>query len=248
MRGSYRLKPETRTLNTQGANVKPEATTIQVCGIGWLADRDWGGVLGRTRQCLAQGDDTPLWKRITGFAYPVRNMGRCDAATRLTLCACALALQDAGLSYAEGRKSGLGLIGTQASGSLEANRAYFSDYLQAGRVMGRGNLFIYTLPSSPLAETAIHFGFQGPMVYMGFPGGGGAELLEAAACLVNDGMAPGVVAVLADEREAMAFVLQPGIGPRGLDRRRVADVARECGGVRELASGLERAMEGRGGV
>lgn len=63
----------------------------------------------------------------------------------------------------------MGLIGTNRAGSLEANRLYFSDYLQAGRVLARGNLFVYTLPSSPLAEAAIHFGFQGPMLYMGFP-------------------------------------------------------------------------------
>jgi 3-oxoacyl-[acyl-carrier-protein] synthase II len=231
--------------------MKPE-TTIQVRGIGWLAGREWGGVLTRRRLHQMEGDDTPLWRHIAGFAYPVKNMGRCDATTRLTLCACLLALDDAGRAYAEGRKSGIGLLGTNAAGSLEANRAYFGDYLQAGRVMGRGNLFIYTLPSSPLAEAAIHFGFQGPLVYMGFPGGGAGALCEAAACMIQDGLAPAMVAVLADEREAVAFVLEPQTKDvRGLDRRRVADVAAApggAGGVRELVAGLEQATGGQGGV
>lgn len=229
----------------------PQAATIQVCGIGWLTGREWGGVLSRTRHGLAEGEDTPLWKRIGCFAYPVKNLGRCDVTTKVTLCACALALQDAGVPCAEGQKSGIGLIGTHASASLEANRAYFFDYLQAGRVMGRGNLFIYTLPSSPLAEAAIHFGFQGPLVYVGSSGGGAGELLETAACMMDDGMAPGMVAVMTDGREAMAFVLDPD-RTRGIDRRRVAEVAVESGraggGVRELAFDLERAMEGHDGV
>lgn len=223
--------------------------TTQVLGIGWLAGREWGRVRSGARDVLAEGDATPLWKRAAAFAYPVRNMGRCDAVTRLTLCACSLALQDAGMSYAEGQKSGIGLIGTGASGSLAANRAYFSDYLQAGRVMGRGNLFIYTLPSSPLAEAAIHFGFQGPMVYMGFPGGGAGALLEAAAGLLTDGLAPGLVAVMAGEREAMAFVTGLPGAVRGIDLSRVTEVAaKPVAGLGELAARLGAVREGCDGV
>jgi len=50
---------------------------------------------------------------------------------------------------------------------LWSQRFVFLDYVQAGRKLGRGSLFIYTLPSSPLAEAAIHFGLQGPVLYIG---------------------------------------------------------------------------------
>jgi 3-oxoacyl-[acyl-carrier-protein] synthase II len=228
--------------------MKSDANNIVVSGIGWLAGQAWGGVLGRPRETGVEGGGAPFWKRKNLFAYPVKNLGRCDAVTRMTLCACALALKDAGISYAEGEKADMGLIGSNAEGSLEANRAYFSDYLQAGRVMGRGNLFIYTLPSSPLAEAAIHFGFQGPMLYMSFPDGGLGAFLEAGASLIIDGAAEGVLAVMADEREAVAFVLGRTAGARGIAWHRVADAAAKRGSVSgwigELVLRLEKATEG----
>jgi 3-oxoacyl-[acyl-carrier-protein] synthase II len=223
--------------------MNPLKDNIVVNGIGWLDAQAWGGVLRRQRTAAG----VPLWKRTDFFAYPVKNLGRCDAGSRMTLCACALALKDAGMAYSEGHGTGMGLIGTNKAGSLEANRLYFGDYLQAGRVLARGNLFVYTLPSSPLAEAAIHFGFQGPMLYMGFPGGGLGDLLEAGARLVADGAA-GMVAVMSDEQEAMAFVLGQAGTTRNVERHRVADATAEFGrsrtGVGELALRLEKAIDG----
>jgi 3-oxoacyl-[acyl-carrier-protein] synthase II len=223
--------------------VNPLKDNIVVNGIGWLDAQNWGSVLRRQRVAV----ETPLWKRADFFAYPVKNLGRCDDASRTTLCACRLALKDAGISYSEGQGTGMGLIGTNKAGSLEANHLYFGDYLQAGRVLARGNMFVYTLPSSPLAEAAIHFGFQGPMLYMGFPGGGLGEFLEAGARLVADGAA-GALAVVSDEQEAMAFVLGQAGTTRNVERQRVADATAEFGrsriGVGELALRLEKAMDG----
>jgi 3-oxoacyl-[acyl-carrier-protein] synthase II len=228
--------------------MKAEANNIVVRGIGWAAGQAWGGVLGLPRQSGVEAGGLPLWKKEDCFAYPVKNIGRCDAVTRMTLCACALALKDASISYSEGKKTDMALIGTNEKGSLEANGAYFGDYLQAGRSMGRGNLFIYTLPSSSLAEAAIHFGFQGPMLYMSFPDHGLGAFLEAGAGLLVDGAAEGVLAVKADERDAMAFVLGRPAGSRGVAWRRVADAAAKCGPVdgwiSELVSRLEKATEG----
>jgi hypothetical protein len=110
--------------------------------------------------------------------------------------------------------------------------------------MARGNLFVYTLPSSPLAEAAIHFGFRGPMLYMGFPGGGLGDFLEAGAHLLDDG-AEGMLAVMSDEKEAMAFVLARAGATRSIESRLIAA---ESGGsfssVGELAARLEKAMDG----
>jgi hypothetical protein len=100
------------------------------------------------------------------LAYPIENFGRFDAASRLVALSVALALYDANIHYAKDKKQNIGILGTSPDGALDSNLAYFRDYVEAGRKLGRGNLFIYTLPSSPLAESAIHFGLQGPILYM----------------------------------------------------------------------------------
>ena len=187
-----------------------------VTGIGWVVGTSCGCVRRQWRSGGGAATRAP-WQPAALFASPVKHMGRFDEVTRLILCACALGLRDAGVSYAEGRKLDFGLIGTSDEGSLAANRQYFRDYLQAGRTLARGNLFIYTLPSSPLAEAAIHFGLQGPLLYFGFPAGDGT-LLHAGAGLMADGMAEQVLAVRADGQGAVAFLLGPegntGAGPQ----------------------------------
>jgi 3-oxoacyl-[acyl-carrier-protein] synthase II len=100
------------------------------------------------------------------IAYPIENFGRFDPASRLVALSVALALYDAAIHYAENNKQDVGILGTNPDGALDPDLAYFRDYAGAGRRLGRGNLFIYTLPSSPLAESAIHFGLQGPILYM----------------------------------------------------------------------------------
>jgi 3-oxoacyl-[acyl-carrier-protein] synthase II len=218
-----------------------------VRGIGWLNEQDWGTVFRKQQVRYGGAADIPPWKNGDLFGGGIKNVGRFDRATRMTLCACALAFHDAGLSGPAGT---VGLVGTNAAGSLQANSAYFMDYLQAGRVMARGNLFIYTLPSSPLAETAIHFGLQGPMLYIGFQGDGAGNLLQAGVDLIIDGAATAMVAVLADEKEGMAFLLDGLDGDRASGRLPGAGV-QAC--ARALAAGgqglpariseLQRAME-----
>ena len=87
--------------------------------------------------------------------------------------------------WGDGQKRNIGLMGASEAGCLASNRAYFQDYLGGGRTLARANLFVYTLPSSPLAESAIHFGLMGPMVYMGFPGGGLADLAPTLLALMG---------------------------------------------------------------
>ena len=168
---------------------------VTVSGIGWLDGQAWGRVLRRETAAYGEGQGVPPWKQADLFGRPVKNLGRFNRVARTTISACALALMDAGVSCAdEGEPHDIGLLGTNAAGCLEANRAYFQDYLAGGRTLARGNLFIYTLPSSPLAETAIHFGLAGPMLYVGYPGGG----ITAGG---------GRVADTADEEAALAVLL-----------------------------------------
>ena len=100
------------------------------------------------------------------FSYPFRNFGRLDNVSKMVCYASALALRDAGESYSQDIKKDIGIIGTNTDGSIQSDIDYFKDYVECGRKLSRGNLFIYTLPTSPLAEAAIHFGLQGPLFYI----------------------------------------------------------------------------------
>jgi hypothetical protein len=136
-------------------------------GCGWIK----GEACGCAEKCLKwqYTDQRSLCAQLLNdavLAYPIDNFGRFDPASRLVALSVALALYDAGIHYAKDKKQDIGILGTSPDGALSSNLAYFKDYVEAGRKLGRGNLFIYTLPSSPLAESAIHFGFQGPILYM----------------------------------------------------------------------------------
>ena len=185
--------------------------TAVVNGIGWICDGAYGSVRqGRRVELTGRQTLQTLAKADGLFAYPVANWGRFNAAARLTCCACALALRDAGVPYAAGTKMPeIGLLGTAPDGSLEANREYFRDYVDSGRTLARGNLFIYTLPSSALAEAAIHFGLQGPMTYLYSPAEPYAALLEAAAGMIAAGEAAAMLAVATDATGAVCHVLDP---------------------------------------
>ena len=138
---------------------------ITVSGIGWLTNEGYGGVRRRQRLMYDNGEGVNSLPKRGIFSHSFKNFGRLDAISRMTTYAVALAVQDAGIKYLPGLKQDIGIIGTNTEGSLQADLAYFRDYVESGRKLSRGSLFIYTLPSSPVGEAAIHFGFLGPLLY-----------------------------------------------------------------------------------
>ena len=152
-----------------GRHPEPSAPKLErdiaIRGLGWITDSAYG----RLRQGESRSYAGRTTARLVGsvdalFQRKIENFGRFDPISRMTCYACALALQDAGFSTIENDDTGI--VSVAFTGSLEANRAYFADYAGAGRVLARGNLFVYTLPSSPISEAAIHFGFHGPLFAM----------------------------------------------------------------------------------
>lgn len=175
--------------------------SISVRGIGWIREGEYGCVRTGLRNVYSGFPNKEL------FSSPVKNFGRFDAVSRMTCCAVALALKDSGIAYSSSSKQDIGIIGTNHDGSLRSDIEYFNDYLQGGRTLSRGNLFIYTLPSSPLGETAIHFGLLGPMLYIGGEGNLLLRLLDTAAEAILAKEAPIMLAGTADENEGAYFVL-----------------------------------------
>jgi 3-oxoacyl-[acyl-carrier-protein] synthase II len=159
--------------------------TVSVYGIGWLSPGGYGTVGSRFEHRFAPGETLRTAARAGLFSRTVKNFGRLDDVSRLTLAAVSLALRDGAVDPAPENKLNIGIVGAAAAGSLVTDREYFADYLANGRKLSRANLFIYTLPSSSLGEAAIHFGLTGPLLYLTTV----ADSLAAAA-----GTAAGIIA------------------------------------------------------
>ncbi|MBF0593857.1 MAG: hypothetical protein HQL22_02690 [Candidatus Omnitrophica bacterium] len=136
-----------------------------------------------------------------------KNGGRFDPVTQTTFAVALWACVDAGLPIG-GPKRRIGIVGTGLQGSLEANRAFFADYVNAGRNSARSNLFVYTLPTTPLAEAALFCGFTGPLWYMCQPVGGWGRMIEEAARCAAETDIEAMLLVGADANEAVCLVMQ----------------------------------------
>ncbi|MDO9464141.1 MAG: hypothetical protein Q7J67_02445 [bacterium] len=180
-----------------------------ISGIGWISKGKYGCV--KKAVCTDYTDIKSLHSKLQNesiFLYPVKNFGRFDMTSKMSCCAGALALHDAGVKYSEKHKQDIGIISTNTDGCLKSNLNYFRDYVQTGRKLARGNLFIYTLPSSPLAEASIHFGFQGPLLYIMFPQKHIPSLLQYAEGIISRKEASTILAMKVDEKKAVCFVLR----------------------------------------
>lgn len=177
-----------------------------IYGIGWLTSEGYGCIRSGYRSLFNPCGGDRLFKK-NAFSHPFKNFGRLDPVSKMTAYAVALALQDAGIEYGPGKKQDLGIVTTNASGSLQADFAYFKDYVESGRTLSRGNLFIYTLPSSPAGEAAIHFGLRGPLLYVGGGDNSVLQALDTASHIVRGREAPAMLAGMAEPDEALFFVI-----------------------------------------
>jgi len=188
-----------------------------VTGIGWIIEREYGCVRRNLRRVYS--DMRSLRADLQGeslFSYPVKGFGRYDRVSQMTCCVAALAFHDAGISYAQNRKQDIGILGTNSDGCLQSNLDYFNDFVANGRTLGRANYFVYTLPSIPMSEAAIHFQCQGPLLYMTFPKEPVASMLRQADRMILRGESTAMLAVSAGEEDAQCFMM-----------RRVDDVSGE---------------------
>jgi 3-oxoacyl-[acyl-carrier-protein] synthase II len=176
-------------------------------GIGWLTGTDYGAIGRGFRQAFPPGEGVAALAKSGVVPTPYRNFGRLDPLSRNTIAAVALALDDAGLATPGGEQLATGIAGTARDGSLAADVAYFRDYLENGRTLGRANLFIYTLPTSPLGEAAIQFGLTGPLLYAAAGRAPLGSALELAAALVAGGEAQRMLAGQADAETALYLLV-----------------------------------------
>jgi len=186
--------------------------TVNILGTGWLDRESYGSEkLGRSVEYASRVEIRKLGKEDGLFAYPVKNFGRLDPVSKRVCYVTALALQDAGMEYSKDWNQDVGLLGTDEYGSEEANLSFFRDYVEGGRTLARANLFIYTLPSSPLAEAAVHFGLQGPLLYLRSQEGSVDPLLETAQRMIAEGQSETMLVYDLSEKIDRCFVVGKSI-------------------------------------
>jgi len=183
-------------------------------GIGWITGTSYGLIRHNETCCRSDPSNPEASGSVrTLIRRKIERFGRFDPVSRMTCSVCELALRDAGVECSQGTLREFGILGAGFEGSLAANAVYFKDYVESGRILARGNLFVYTLPTAPLGEAAIHFGFQGPLFSLISTGTPLADALETASLLIQNGDAPAMLVVQAEADSAVAAFVTAEISP-----------------------------------
>ena len=213
-----------------------------VAGIGWITQTEYGCTTRQLRRSYS--DLASLRSELRDdsvLSYPVKGFAKYDLVSKMTCCVSALAYYDAGMSYFESQKQDVGILGTNSDGCLQSNLDFFEDFVANGRTRGRAKFFVYTLPSIPVAEAAIHLKCRGPVLYLGFPGKRVPSLLRQSDRMILRGEAEAMLAVSASEEDAQCFVLrreQNAPADRVLGLEEVVDVAERMSSVEEMIGPL----------
>jgi 3-oxoacyl-[acyl-carrier-protein] synthase II len=180
---------------------------ISVRGAGWLTKTGYGCLRCGLDYRFEQDEGVHSLAKRGVFTHPFKNFGRLDTASRMTVSAIALALQDADVDYSPSEKQDIGIIASSCEGSLQSDINYFRDFVENGRTLSRANLFIYTLPSSAPGEAAIHFGLTGPLMFMTASDGTLSTCMDMAAEMVAAGETGSMLVGTIVQDEAVYFVI-----------------------------------------
>jgi 3-oxoacyl-(acyl-carrier-protein) synthase len=137
---------------------------------------------------------------------PLKYLARMTDECRLCLCAAHMALRAA--EWNDTRE--IGLLAAGDAGVLQADQNYFRDYAASGRSMGRGNLFIYTLPTSTLGEVAIALNLTGPAMHIHDDANPLVALIRHANQSIADGEAGGMLVLWSDLHAAICLAIDAG--------------------------------------
>lgn len=178
-------------------------------GIGWILDRACGSLRQGRQEEFKRGDE--FYEKIArrGFFTAPEKKARWFCGLSQNYClAAALALDDAGLTQLE--RENTGVISLSSEGSLRQNTDYFKDFIDSGRKAAHGNLFVRTLPTTPLAQIAMAFGLKGPIVHISNSSPDFNQLIEQAAALSNKNSLSLLCCVGTRENAVISFFLKPG--------------------------------------
>jgi hypothetical protein len=149
-------------------------------------------------------DNTDLERRLAPLP---KRWPRYAPQVRADWLAVGLALRDAAAAGRDVPRTRVGCVACGAEGAHAENRAYFSDYLAGGRLLGRSALFIHTLPTSSAAECALHFGLGGPLLYALPEDGCPVGALELAGAALRQSGVELMLVLLREVRGARCLAL-----------------------------------------
>jgi hypothetical protein len=128
--------------------------------IGWALSDSAGGYPGN--KITISLNNKPEKSDI--FRKPFKNFGRLDDMSKSVCTSIAFALRGSKL-YPRMEKQPVSIFFNNITGALNSDNIYFQDFIKYDEQAGRANLFLYTLPSSPLGEASVHFGLTGNLAY-----------------------------------------------------------------------------------
>lgn len=217
---------------------------IVVRGIGWIDAEEFGRA--RTRDRVRYCDCATfnnLWRCFRIFELPMNNFGRFDSSSQWTCYAAVLALQDAAIGHTRESTPQIGIVVTSCDGSLKSNLEYFADYVHSGRRLARGHLFIYTLPTSPAAEAAIHLRLHGPTLYLTDGQNTLSRVIAVAAGFVERGEADSMLVVRVEDAKALGILLaRPAPTPPFCTLQKALQVTDQCAGITAILDRLDEAV------
>ena len=110
-----------------------------------------------------------------------------DRCSELTLAACALALEDAGIEVGDVSPEGVGLVLGTAYGPLDSMSAHTQRVQKGGLRRASSMLFLHSFVNTPISLASIEFDIRGPVTCFcsGMASSGAA--LQFARDLVADG-------------------------------------------------------------
>ncbi|CAN5513314.1 hypothetical protein BH10PLA1_BH10PLA1_09170 [soil metagenome] len=172
--------------------------------VAWFC-ADHYGLYAPQRMSFARPAPKPD-ELLTIIGRPVKYFSRMTAETKASLCAASLALRDFAPDVSQLPE--VGMLAAGDEGCISANQNYFRDYVSGGRSMGRGNLFIYTLPTSTLGEMAIALSLNGPTMYVHADQAPLATLMHQSRQLVADREADAILALWSGATASVCMVVQ----------------------------------------
>jgi len=181
---------------------------VVITGLGWFRDGAYGHTRGPSLDGGPEGGS--LYSRLQADGIlpgPVPDFGRLSLAAKQICAAVGAGLRDAGCSAGCAPREVIGIIGNGSA--VEANRAFFDDYVSNGRQMARGSLFVYTLPSSPLAAPAQCYTLNGPLIHFRHARDGVAHIVDRAVELLAQRLADAMVVVYEDATGILGCVVRP---------------------------------------
>jgi 3-oxoacyl-[acyl-carrier-protein] synthase II len=169
------------------------------------------------RRSLGEGGS---WPQVTHSFVPPKHFARFSADAQRASLALAERLPKEGLfldteSLLRWNVEGLplarvGLLVWNRDGSVKVNRAYFADYVSAGSVLGRGQLFAATLPTSVASEVAIALRLKGPLMYVANKDGSDVAARHVAEQCIGDGLADAMILLDIDEADVTIVFMKEG--------------------------------------